>query len=114
MQGHRGLALQQPAYHQKKNNKKGHLRLFTPCLSMASKIQKEKERKTIALWPCGVILRVWLEAGASSPTVFLSHIPPALASSHQPGNSVFLSHHSSSSLQLQPAEHGVYVQLKLY
>ena len=32
----------------------------------------------------------------SSPTVFLSHITPA--SSHQPGNSIFLSQHSSSSL----------------
>jgi len=43
-------------------------------------------------------------APASSPTVFLSHIPPALASNHQLGNSIFLSHYSSSSLQLQPAE----------
>ena len=41
---------------------------------------------------------------ASSATVFPSHIAPAPASSHQPGNSVFLSYHSSSSLQLQPAE----------
>ena len=32
------------------------------------------------------------------------HIPPALVFSHQPGNNVFLSHHSSSSPQLQPAE----------
>jgi len=40
----------------------------------------------------------------SSATVFPSHTPPAPASSHQPGNSVFLSQHSSSSLQLQPAE----------
>ena len=45
-------------------------------------------------------------APASSPTVFLFHIAPALPSSHQPGNSVFLLHHSSSSLQLHPAEHG--------
>ena len=50
--------------------------------------------------------RVRLEAGASSATVNLSHIPPAPASSYQSGNSVFLSHHSSSSLQLQPAERG--------
>ena len=34
----------------------------------------------------------------SSATVFPSHIAPAPASSHQPGNSVFLSHHTSSSL----------------
>ena len=39
-------------------------------------------------------------------TVFPFHIPPAPCSNHQPGNSVFLSHHSSSSLQLQPAEQG--------
>ena len=44
--------------------------------------------------------RVRLEAGASSPTVLLFYISPALASSHQSGNSVFLSHHSSFSLQL--------------
>jgi len=37
----------------------------------------------------------------SSATVFPSHIAPAPASSHQPGNSIFLSQHSSSSLQLQ-------------
>ena len=43
-------------------------------------------------------------APGSSLTVFLSHIAPALISSHQPGNNVFLSHHSSFSLQLQPAE----------
>ena len=37
-------------------------------------------------------------APASSTTVFISHIVPTLVSSHQPNNSVFLSHHSSSSL----------------
>ena len=31
---------------------------------------------------------------------------PVPASSHQPDNSIFLSHHSNSSLLLQPAEHG--------
>jgi len=35
---------------------------------------------------------------SSSPTIFFSHTTPALASSHQPDNSVFLSHHSNSSL----------------
>ena len=34
----------------------------------------------------------------SSDIVFLSHIVSVPASSHQPDNSVFLSHHSSSSL----------------
>jgi len=38
--------------------------------------------------------------------VILSHTIPAPASSHQSSNSVFLSHYFSSSLQLQPAEHG--------
>jgi len=55
---------------------------------------------------CLVGEKVWVStfppcsagAPASNPTVFLSHIAPALASSHQPDNSVFLSHHSSSSL----------------
>ena len=42
----------------------------------------------------------------SSATVNPSLIPPAPASSHQPDNSIFLSHHSSSSLQLQHAERG--------
>ena len=41
---------------------------------------------------------------SSSSTVNPSHISPAPASSHQPSNSIFFSHHSSSSLQLQPAE----------
>ena len=45
--------------------------------------------------------RVRLEAGASSAIVNPSPIPPVPASSHQPGNSVFLSHNFSSSLQLQ-------------
>ena len=44
------------------------------------------------------IHRVRLEAGASSATVNSSHIPLAPTFSHQPGNSVFLTHHSSSSL----------------
>jgi len=35
---------------------------------------------------------------SSSATVFPSHIIPASAYSHQPGDSIFLSHHSSSSL----------------
>ena len=39
----------------------------------------------------------------SRATVFLSHIAPALASSHQSGNSVFLSYHSSSSVSLPNA-----------
>ena len=34
----------------------------------------------------------------SSATVFPSHIAPTPATRHQPGNSVFLSHHSSFSL----------------
>ena len=34
----------------------------------------------------------------SNATVSPSHIAPAPASSHQPCNSVFLSHHTSSSL----------------
>ena len=42
----------------------------------------------------------------TSSTVFLSHVPPAPASSSSLPNSVFLSQHSSSSFQLQPAEHG--------
>ena len=41
----------------------------------------------------------------SRATVTHSHVPPASASNHQSGNSVFLSHNSSSSLQLQPVEH---------
>jgi len=49
----------------------------------------------------------------SSATIFPSHITPAPASSHQPGNSIFLSHHSSSSLQLQPAERSVWVGYKV-
>jgi len=32
-------------------------------------------------------------------TVFFSHIAPALASSHQPNNYIFLSHHSNFSLK---------------
>jgi len=39
-------------------------------------------------------------------TVFFSHTTPAAASSHQPAISVFLSHHSSSSLQHQYSEQG--------
>ena len=34
---------------------------------------------------------------SSRPTVFSSHAAPAPASSHQPANSIFLSHHSSTS-----------------
>jgi len=41
---------------------------------------------------------------ASSPTVFFSHTALAPASSHQPVNSIFLSHHSNHQLQLQPSE----------
>jgi len=39
----------------------------------------------------------------SSPLAlqYFSHTTPAPASSHQPDNSIFLSHHSNSSLQLQ-------------
>ena len=42
---------------------------------------------------------------ASSATVIFSHTTPATSSSSSQPNSIFLSHHSSSSLQLQPAEH---------
>ena len=42
---------------------------------------------------------------ASSPTVFSSYTVPAPASSHQPANSIFFSHHSSHQLQLQPSKH---------
>ena len=41
---------------------------------------------------------------ASSSTVFSSHTTLAPASSHQPANSIFLSHHSRHQLQLQPSE----------
>ena len=41
---------------------------------------------------------------ASSLTVFSSHTAPIPASNHQPANSIFLSHHSSHQLQLQPSE----------
>ena len=40
----------------------------------------------------------WAGLQPSSATVSLSHIAPASASSHQLSNSIFLSHHSSSSL----------------
>jgi hypothetical protein len=40
------------------------------------------------------------------PTVFYSHTTPAAVSSHQSASSVFLSHHSSSSLQHQHSEQG--------
>ena len=45
-------------------------------------------------------VRSWREVPpcSSRATVFLFHIAPALVSSHQLGNSIFLSHHSSSSL----------------
>ena len=39
-----------------------------------------------------------------SPIVFSSHTTPATSSSSSQPNSIFLSHHSSSSLQLQPTE----------
>ena len=45
-------------------------------------------------------------SSTSQPTVFSSHTTPAAASGHQPANSVFLSHYSSSSLQHQHSEHG--------
>ena len=41
---------------------------------------------------------------SSSPTVLFSHTTPAPASSSSQPNSIFLSHHSSSSLQLQAAD----------
>ena len=44
--------------------------------------------------------------GWSPATGFLSHILPASASSSSLPNSIFLSHHFSSSLQRQPTEHG--------
>ena len=40
----------------------------------------------------------------SSATVFFSHTTPVISSSSSHPNSIFLSHHSSSRLQLQPAE----------
>ena len=40
----------------------------------------------------------------SSPIVFFSHTVLASASSHQPANNIFLSHHSSLQLQLQCSE----------
>ena len=54
-------------------------------------------------------------AASSQLIVFSSHNIPAAASSHQPANSVFLSHHSSSSLQHQHSEQGEnrYIQHKL-
>ena len=42
----------------------------------------------------------------SSATVIFSHTTPATGSSCSQPNSIFLSQHSSSSLQLQSAEHG--------
>jgi len=55
------------------------------------------------------IIPAWLASStpaASSPTVFSSHPAPAPApaSSHQPANSIFLSHHSSTSHQHQHSE----------
>ena len=50
--------------------------------------------------PCSLILL------QHQPTVFSSHTTPAAASSHQPASSIFLSHHSSSSLQHQHSEQG--------
>ena len=47
----------------------------------------------------------------SSPTVFSSHTTPATSSSSSQPNSIFLSYHSSSSLQLQPAERSGYDSL---
>ena len=47
---------------------------------------------------------------ASSLTVFSSHTAPVPASNHQPANSIFLSHHSSHQLQLQPNEQSENVQ----
>ena len=44
---------------------------------------------------------------SSSATVISSHTTPATSSSSSQPNSIFLSQHSSSSLQLQPAERGV-------
>ena len=41
---------------------------------------------------------------SSQPIIFSSHIAPAPASSHQPANSIFLSHHSSTSHQHQYSE----------
>ena len=50
--------------------------------------------------PCSAVLL------QHQPTVFSSHTTPAAASSHQPDSNVFLSHHSSSSLQHQHSEQG--------
>ena len=60
--------------------------------------------------PLSVLPSITCSAGleASSSTLFLSHIAPAPAYSHQSCNSIFLSHHSSSNLQLQPAERSEY------
>jgi len=65
------------------------------------------------------IIPAWLASStpaASSPTVFFSHTAPAPASSHQPVNSIFLSHHSSHQLQLQlqPSEQSEIVQELLF
>src|SRR6185312_4205185 len=46
---------------------------------------------------------------SSSVTVIFSHTTPATSSSSRQPNSIFLSQHSSSSLQLQPAERSDYV-----
>ena len=50
----------------------------------------------------------------NNPTVFVSHIPPAPASSFSLPNSIFISQHSSSSLQLQSAEHGWCLTLQFW
>ena len=46
-------------------------------------------------------------SSSSSPIVFFSHITPTTSSSSSQSNSIFLSHHSSFSFQLQPAERSV-------
>jgi len=52
-------------------------------------------------------------SSCSSPTVFSSHTTPATSSSSSQPNNIFLSHHSNSSLRLQPAEHSVSLEQKI-
>jgi len=69
---------------------------------------KEKASRNFRIFQSSIFLLILPLFGWSPATGFLSHIPPAPASSSSLPNSIFLSHHSSSSLQLQPAEHGVF------
>ena len=55
-----------------------------------------------------------LFGSSSQLTVFFSHTAPAPASSHQPANSVFLSHHSSTSHQHQHNEQSGYATRRCF